>query len=502
MVEKIKNFFKNKSEINLTDGDTKTLIKKFLIYALPIIIVGILELLYNSFDLIVVQQKEGTIAGAAVGANGSLIALITNGFIGLSVGANVVISRYYGKGDKNGANRALHSGLLLATICGIIVGITCFFLAGTFLKWMDVSETYIDLSTTYLSIYFLSVPFMLIYNFGAAAFRGVGDSKKPLLFLAISGVLNIALNYLFVFGFNLSVMGVAIATVISQFVSAFLVILFLYINKGFIRFRFKELRFHKHELKRILQIGIPSGIHGIIFSISNVILQTTVNSWPPAVVTANTDAANIENYTYTAMYSISTATPAFISANVGRGFYKNIKKIEIISLVTVVIVGIVLGCASLAFSHQLLQIYMGANYDSEVVKYAIERMTVVLLTYFLCGLMDTQCDILRGLGYSFIPTIYSFVSCCVLRIIWNYFVYSPIEGMWNHSLGILYLCYPVSWIIAFLLEFITFFILRKRVKEKCDKNLIEYNKKHGLVNENNKLTNENKEKLVDSKVSI
>ena len=183
------------------------------------------------------------------------------------------------------------------------------------------------------------------------------------------------------------------------------------------------------------------------------------------------------------MYSISTATPAFISANVGRGFYKNIKKIEIISLVTVVIVGVVLGCASLTFSHQLLQIYMSANYDSEVVKYAIERMTVVLLTYFLCELMDTQCDILRGLGYSFIPTIYSFVSCCILRIIWNYFVYSPIEGMWNHSLAILYICYPISWILVFGAELITYFVLKKKIKAKCDKNLHEYKLKHNKLDE-------------------
>ena len=473
--------FKFKSEINLTDGDTKTLIKKFIIYALPIIAVGILELLYNSFDLIVVQQKEGTVMGAAVGANGSLISLITNGFIGLSVGVNVVVSRYYGKNDKDGANKALHSGMLIALISGLVVGISCYFLAHTFLEWMNVSSEYIELSTEYLSIYFLSVPFMLIYNFGAAAFRGVGDSKKALIFLLISGALNVALNYLFVFGFNLSVRGVAIATVISQFVSAALVVIFLYLNKGFIRLRFKELKFNKKEILKILQIGIPSGVHGIIFSISNVILQTTVNSWPAAVVTANTDAANIENYTYTAMYSISTATPAFISANVGRGFYKNIKKIEIISLLSVVIVGVILGGLSLALSHQLLKVYMGSNYDSLVVEYAIERMTVVLLTYWLCGLMDTQCDILRGLGYSFVPTIYSFFGCCIFRIFWNYVVYSPVEGMWNHSLAILYICYPISWILVFGAELITYFALKKKIKAKCDKNLHEYELKHNKL---------------------
>ena len=479
----ITKFF-NKSEIDLTTGDTKTLIKKFILFTLPILLVGILELLYNSFDLIVVQQHDGTIYGAAVGSNGSLIALITNAFVGLSTGLNVVIARYYGKKDAISASKALHSGMILALGSGIFLAILGFFCSRYFLVWMNVNPQYLDIATSYLSIYFLSMPFMLIYNFGASAFRGIGDSTKPLLFLFISGLLNIALNYLFVYAFQLKEVGVAISTVICQGVSAFLVILFLYLNKGFINFRFSKLKLNKKETIQIIKIGLPGGLEGVIFSISNVLLQSSVNAWPPEVVTANTNAANIESYTYTSMFAIASATPSFISANFGCGNKQNINKIHIIALVSVTIVGIVLGYLSLACADYLLKIYMGNNYNLEIIKYAKERMIVILLTYFLCGLMDTETGILRGLGYSFIPMCFTLLGCCIFRIIWDNFVYSPIETSNMHSLGILYLCYPISWIMSFSCEICTFLILRKRIYKKCEENKINFEKrlKNNLTN--------------------
>lgn len=483
-MEKTKKKFKFNSEMDLTSGDSKTLIKKFILFSIPLIVVGIIQLLYNSFDLIVVQQKEGIVAGAAVGANGSLIALITNGFIGLSTGLNVVIARYYGKGDKLKAENALHTGLLIALLSGIFLAVFGFFMARTFLTWMNVSESYIDLATEYLSIYFLSMPFMLIYNFGASAFRGIGDSTKPLIFLTCCGLLNIALNYLFVFCFSWGVKGVAISTVLCQALSAILVIIFLYINKGFIAFRFKKMKFHKEELIQILQIGIPSGLQGIVFSISNVILQTTVNTWPAEVVSANTDAGNIESYTYTAMYGVAQATPTFISANFGKGNVKNIKKIHVISLVCVVVVGIVMGYLSLLFSDYLLAFYMGENFDVEVVKYAKERMYVILLTYFICGIMDNENGLLKGLGYAILPTVYTIIGCCVFRIIWNYTVYSPDPYSSMHSLGILYLCYPVSWIIVICGHFLTYFSLKRKWMYNAALNKLKFDREEYLKKEN------------------
>lgn len=470
---KLTKFFTS-SEMDLTSGNTKTLIKKFLMFTLPILLVGVLELLYNSFDLIVVQQHDGSIYGAAVGANGSLIALITNALIGLSIGVNVVVSRYYGKKDKEGASNAAHTGILIAFIGGIILALIGFFLSRQFLIWMNVNEEYLDIASNYLRIYFLSMPFMMVYNFGASVFKGIGDSIKPLIFLVISGIFNVILNYTFVYGFNLKEVGVALGTVISQALSAILIIVFLYINKGFINFRFKNLKIHKHELLKILQIGIPSGLEGVIFSISNVLLQSSVNAWPPDVVTANTDAANIESYTYTSMYAVASATPAFISANFGRGFKDNVKKIHIISLVTTFVIGVILGYSSYLLSDELLQIYMGTNFDADIVKYAKERMIVVLFTYFLCGLMDTETSVLRGLGHSIIPTVFTFFGCCVFRVIWDKFVYSPIEGDPMHSLAILYMCYPISWAFSFTLQLVSYFVIKKKWMKKCDENLIKF----------------------------
>lgn len=483
---KIKHFFTH-SEVDLTSGDTKALIKKFIIYALPIMFVGILELLYNSFDLIVVQQHDGSVYGAAVGANGSLISLITNAFLGLSTGTNVVMARYYGKKDKEGGERVLHTSILLSLIGGIIVGLFGFFFAKDLLKLMNVDASYIDIASSYLRIYFISVPFMMIYNFGASCFRGMGDSFKPLIFLFISGCLNVALNYTFVFGFNLAEKGVALGTVFSQALSATLVVITLINNKnGFVKLSFKKIRFHKNELLKIIQIGVPACLGGIMFSISNVLLQSSVNTWPSEVVAANTDAGNIESYTYTCMYSVASATPAFISANLGRGFKSNIKKIHVIALVTVTVVGIVIGYTSLLLSNELLKIYMGNNYDVEIVKYAKERMYVVLLTYFLCGLMDTETSVMRGLGYSFIPMIFTFVGCCIFRVAWDLWIYSDVEGDTMHSLGVLYMCYPISWMIVFTCQVISYFVIRKRVMKKCDDNLVTYNELHNdEVKENN-----------------
>ncbi len=471
--------------MDLTSGDTKTLIKKFIIFVIPILLVGILELLFNTFDLIIVQQKNGAIYGAAVGSNGSLVALITQFFLGLSSGLNVVVAKNVGKKDKEATSKCIHTGLLLSFISGIILSIFGFIFAKNLLILMKVDNSYLDIASNYLKIYFLSMPGIMIYNFGASAFKGMGDSFKPLVFLIISGIVNVLLNYLFVYTFDLKEVGVALGTVISQSLSAFLVLLSLYINKGFCNFRFKKLRFYKEELLDILRFGLPSGIEGILFSISNVLLQASVNEWPSMIVSANTNAGNIENYTYIAMYAVFNATPSFISSNYGRGFKDNVKKCHLISLILVSIIGIVLGSITYLLKEPLLKMYMGSSYNEDIAKYAFERMKVILFSYFLCGIMDTERGVLRGVGYSILPTIYTILFNCGFRVFWDLCIYSSDINSPYHSLGLLYLCYPISWILSFLVSIITYFILRKKWMKKCDDNLIEFNKRNLENNINN-----------------
>lgn len=473
----MKNFLKKRSEIDLVNGTTKELVKKMILYTLPIIFVGILQLLYTAFDLIVVQSHDGSLAAAAVGANNSLISLITSGFLGLANGVNVVVARTYGKEDHEGCSRATHTGLLVSLIGGIFIGVIGAIFSIYFLRWMKVDSSYIDLANTYLVIYFVGLPFLSIYNFGTAILRGIGNSIMPLVFLTISGILNIGLNYLFVYAFNLSVAGVAWTTVISEAVSAFLVIFYLYRNKGFVNFRFHLLKIDRDMLRRILRIGIPNGIQGVIFSISNVILQTSVNEWGAEVVAANSDASSIEGFTYISMFAVSSTSSAFASANFGRGFKENVRKVHLTTTIMVMILGIVVGFASLLLRDQLLSIYMGNKTDSTVIGYASERLFVILTTYWLCGLMDNECGLLRGLGYSVSPLFITLTTCCIFRIFWDYCVYSSDPSSSMHSLGVLYACYPISWGAAYLLEFILVFALRKKYEKEIDDNLAKYNKR-------------------------
>ena len=471
---------KKRTEINLVDGSTKDLVGKMIIYTLPIVLVGLLQLLYSAFDLIVVQGHDGNLAAAAVGANNSLISLITSGFLGLTNGVNVVISRTYGKNERESCSRALHTSLVLSLIGGVLIGLLGYIFSKYFLEWMKVDVSYIDLADVYLKIYFIGLPFLSLYNFGTAILRGVGNSFTPLLFLIISGITNVILNYTFVYAFNMGVSGVAWATVISEGLSAFLTIGYLYLNKGFIRFRFKELKISKDELLTILRIGLPSGIQGIVFSISNVLLQTSVNTWGADVVAANSDASSIEGFTYISMFAVSSTSSAFISANYGRGFKENIKKIILTTSIMVICIGLLFGGIELLFHRELLEFYMGENVDREVENYAVERLIVILSTYWLCGLMDTECGTLRGLGYSISPLIITLSSCCLFRVFWNAYIYSSEVGNQMHSLGVLYMCYPISWLIAFAAELVMIFALKKRYEKRIDENLVLYNKKHGM----------------------
>lgn len=313
--------------MDLTSGSTATLIKKVILFSLPLMLVGCLEILFSTFDLIVIEGYEGELAAAAVGANAALNSLLTNVFIGLSAGENVIIAKYYGEKDKVSAEKACYSGLILAFLSGVIVMIIGYFLAPTLLRLQNADESYFDLAVEYLRTYFYALPFISIYNFGSAIFRGTGNSRMPLIFLGIAGVLHISLNYLFVYACHLSVVGTGLSSIFSYCTASILVFIFLKKNKNFIDFKFKNIRLYKKETIEILKVGIPSGLQGMIFAVSNMILQSTVNTWGPHIVEVNADCESIENFCYTSMFSIAQGGSAFISANYGKGETKNVKKL-------------------------------------------------------------------------------------------------------------------------------------------------------------------------------
>lgn len=460
--------------MDLTTGSTLQLIKKVILYSLPLILVGCIEILFSTFDLIVIEGFEGELSAAAVGANAALNSLLTNVFIGLSTGENVIIAKYYGEKNKDKAEKACYSGLILAAIAGIIVMIIGYFLAPTLLKWQNADESYFDLAVKYLRTYFFALPFISIYNFGSAIFRGTGNSRMPLIFLGIAGILHISLNYLFVCGLHLSVEGTGLSSICSYFTASVLVFVFLKKNKNFIDFKFKKIRLYKEETIEILKVGIPSGLQGMVFAVSNIILQSTVNTWGPRIVEVNADCESIENFCYTSMFSIAQGGSAFISANYGKGEEKNVKKLIFIIEGVCIGFGLIIGLSLLALYRPLIMAYTGGKADEEFFLLCLERLSLLLPLYFLCGGMDTFTNFLRGLNRATIPMIISILWTCGFRLIWNFFVYSPDPASMMHSTIILYACYPVSWACSLTCQFVYYLICRKKIFKEIEENKIAY----------------------------
>lgn len=446
----------SKNEMDMCSGN---LFKKIVIFAIPLMLSGILQLLYNAADLIVVGNFGSSNSVGAIGNTGSLINLIVNAFMGLSVGANVALAKCIGAKNVQKASRVVSSAILLSIILGIIVGIFGFFCSGIFLKWMKTPDDVIELSSIYVKIYFIGMPFNLLYNFGAALLRATGDTKRPLIFLAISGLINVALNFLFVLGFSLDVMGVAIATIVSQFISAILVTVSLIRNKGYAHLEIKGMRIYSKEAMEISMIGLPAGIQGSIFSISNVLIQSSVNSFGSTVMNGNSAAQNIEGFTYTAMNSIYHAALSFTGQNYGAKKVNNIKKVFMYCLIIVSIIGVVMGGLSFVLGRYLLRLYTSSEGAIEI---GIKRMFYMCVFYFLCGIMDVACGMLRGLGYALIPMITSLIGACAFRIIWIYTVFK-----FNPTLDALYVSYPISWILTFVAHTLLYYLLRNRAFNKC-----------------------------------
>ena len=467
--------------MDLTSGNTLTLIKKVILYSLPLILVGCIEILFSTFDLIVIEGFEGELSASAVGANAALNSLLTNVFIGLSTGENVIIAKYYGENNKEKAEKACYSGLILAFLAGIIVMVIGYFLAPYILKWQNVDSSYYDLAVQYLRTYFFALPFISIYNFGSAIFRGTGNSKMPLIFLGLAGILHISLNYLFVYGLHLSVVGTGLSSICSYFTANVLIFFFLKKNKNFIDFKFKNIRLYKEETIEILKVGIPSGLQGMIFALSNMILQSTVNTWGPRIVEVNADCESIENFCYTSMFSIAQGGSAFISANYGKGEEKNIKKLVFIILGVCTGFGLLIGLFLLSLYRPLITAYTGGKADEEFFALCLERLALLLPTYFLCGAMDTFTNVLRGLNRAAIPMIISIFWACCFRLIWNFFVYSDDPSSIMHSTIILYTCYPVSWAASITCQVIYYFVERKKIYKEVENNKAIYLKENALT---------------------
>ena len=453
MTKKRKNY-----EINMTEGP---LLPKILAYSGPLVLTGVLQLLYNAADVVVVGNFAGPQALAAVSSTGSLINLLVNVFMGLSVGASVVIARDWGAGDLIRMRRAEHTAVTVAAVSGFFVGALGFFLAGPLLFLMDSPPDVIVGATLYVKIYFLGMPANMLYNFGAAALRAVGDTRRPLFYLTISGLVNVALNLFLVIVFHLDVAGVAIATVASQVVSAVLVLRCLLKNEGSIRLNVKELGIDRNELKNIVRMGLPAGLQGSLFSISNVLIQTAVNSFGSLVIAGNGVASNLEGFVYTAMNAQYQSDLTFASANYGAGRYDRVRKVMLVCLSTVTVMGFILGMIFLALGPQLLSLYNG---DPDVIRAGMERMRVILPLYFLCGIMDVMVGQLRGIGYAVMPMIVSLTGACLLRIVWIMTVFRL-----NHTQFTLYISYPISWFVTFAVHMLCYlFVARKKLPRKTE----------------------------------
>ncbi len=442
--------------VDLTQGP---LFKKIISFTIPIILTGVLQLLFNAADIIVVGNFAGEIAVAAVSSTGSLINLIVNLLMGLSVGAGVCVARCYGSQDDDGMHKVVHTAMPTAAIGGVIFGVFGFFCAHIFLGWMGTPDNVIDLSSVYVRIYFIGVPFTAIYNFGAAILRSVGDTKRPLIFLIIAGVVNVLFNLMFVILFGMDVDGVAWATVISQVVSAVMVVWYLMRVKGSHSFQPKKMRFYGRWFKQIALVGLPAGIQGSLFSVSNVIIQSSINSFGDIVMSGNGAAANIEGFVYISMNSFHQTALSFTGQHIGAGKQKRIKNICLVCVGCVSVVGLVLGVGAFLLGRPLLSLYIPGELSA--IEYGIQRLSVVSATYLLCGIMDVFSGMLRGMGHSISSTIITLICVCGLRIVWVYTYFAE-----NRTQFSLYLSYPLSWIVCILAQATLFFISYYRMMKK------------------------------------
>ena len=454
--EAIRGSYLSKSyEMDMCNGP---LLGKMIRFAVPVMLSGILQLLFNAADIVVIGQFAGEESLASLSPTGSLSNLLINLFIGMSVGTNVLVAHDYGAGKTKDVEETVHTSVAISLIAGLFLVAVGVLLCRPLLEMMDTPENVIDRSEIYMRIYFAGMPVIMLFNFGSAILRAVGDTRRPLIFLSIAGVINVVLNMLFVIVFHMDVAGVALATVLSQVVSAGLVVRCLMKEEGACHLELKRIRIVRNKLLNIARIGLPAGLQSTVFSISNVLIQSSVNSFGSTAMAGNTAAGNIEGFVYNAMNAFYQTNLSFTSQNYGGGKRDRIPKITIYALVLVCIVGLAFGCGAYAASGTLLRIYTDSE---EVIAIGRLRMRYIAVPYFLCGIMDTLVGSVRGLGYSILPMVVSLTGACLLRVVYIYTIFAA-----NHTLDCLYVSYPISWALTASVHFICLmFIWKKKLKK-------------------------------------
>jgi len=446
---------KNKYEIDMCNG---SIMDKLISFSLPLMLSGILQLMFNAVDIVVVGRFSGSQALAAVGSTTALINIFTNLFIGISLGANVLAARFYASGKEKEMSETVHTAITLALISGIIMAVVGLVLAKLALELMGTPSDVIELSTLYMRIYFCGMPFFMLYNYGAAILRAVGDTKRPLIFLIISGVANAGLNMILVIIFHMGVAGVGIGTVISQLISCILVLRCLYKSEGCYQLRFSKLRIQKVYLRQIFQVGIPAGIQSTVINFSNALLQSSVNSFGSTAMAGYTAANNILGFLYVSVNAVTQACMSFTSQNYGVGKYKRMDRVLINCLILSVVISGILGCGSYAFGTEILKVY---TEDPKVIQCGLEILSMTTVTYFLCGIMDLFPGALRGMGRSGVPMILSIIGTVGTRIVWIFMLFPQ-----HRSLEFLFISYPASWLLTIVMQVICFYFVRKQVHAK------------------------------------
>lgn len=442
----------NKYEIDMCNG---TLMDKLISFSLPLMLSGILQLLFNAVDIIVVGRFTGSQALAAVGSTTALINIFTNLFIGISLGANVLAARFYASGKEKEMSETVHTSITLALISGLVMALAGVLLARFALNLMGTPNDVIDQSVLYMRIYFLGMPFFMLYNYGAAILRAVGDTKRPLFFLVISGMTNAVLNLVLVIVFHMGVAGVAIGTIVSQLISSILVLRCLYTSNTSYRLYFSKLGIKTQYLKQIFQVGIPAGIQSTVINLSNALLQSSVNSFGSVAMAGYTAANNIFGFLYVTVNSVTQTCMSFTSQNYGAGKNKRMDKVLIDCIILSVVITSILGVSAYGFGPELLKIY---TEDAKVIQCGMEILLYTTVTYFLCGLMDLFPGALRGMGHSAVPMILSVIGTVGTRIVWIFWIFPA-----HRSLDILFISYPASWIITIIMQVICYYFVRKKV---------------------------------------
>ena len=444
-----------KNTVDMTEGP---FFKKMLSFAIPLVITGILQCFYNAADLIVVGQFRGDLAVAAVGSTGSLTNLIVGFFMGLSVGAGVCVAHYVGAKEHEEVKKVVHTSVVLSLFCGVVIAVIGFFLSREMLLWMDTPEDVLPLSTLYMKIICLGFPATMIFNYVASMIRSMGDSKRPLIFLSISGLVNICLNVFLIVVFDMGVDGVAIATVVSQYLSAMMAVGYLMKTDGLLHLSLKDLRIHASKVRKILHIGIPSGLQGTLFSLSNIIIQSSINSFGDSVVAGSAASASLEGFLYIAMNAMYHVSVTFVGQNVGARKFENIKRITAYSAVLVTAVGVIGGAILLLLRGPLISLYVSSDAATEA---ALQRLWIISTTYFLCGLMEVFCGALRALDRSVTAMIISLGGVCGLRILWIETVFKCFP-----SPQTIYISYPITWIVCALMHLIFTVLVTKKMMRK------------------------------------